>query len=126
MDNESEQVSDISSPHSKSGLYSLWLGVFSIVFCVIGQVLARVMYHKNAPDIYRTLQEPITLLGFMCGLLAVLIGRIAYYRNRKLGGDRDKKVAHIGTVLGILAFVPACLFVCGFVLLALATGSQIP
>lgn len=117
------EASQPSNPvPGKPGRYSLWLGVAGIVLCVIGQVLARVMYHKSAPDIYETLQLPITLLGFVCGLLAVLIGRITYYRDRKLGGVQDNKAVHLGTVLGILAFVPACLFVCGFLLLALATG----
>jgi hypothetical protein len=122
MNSEASQPSNPAP--GKPGRYSLWLGMVSIVLCVIGQVLARVMYDKSAPDIYRTLQLPITLLGFVCGLLAILIGRIAYHRNRKLGGDQDNKAAHLGTVLGVLAFVPACLFVCGFLLLALATGYQ--
>lgn len=94
----------------------------SIVFCIFGQVFAYVMYDKNAPDIYQVIAEPIFVFSLICGLLSILIGRIAHHQNTKLGEGRNDKAAQIGTILGILVFIPVCLSVCGYLLLALATG----
>lgn len=124
MNNETEQV--LNPVQSKYGRYSLWLGMAGIVLFVVGRVFAYAMYDKNTPDmlgsLMQTIEGPISALGLICGLLAIFAGRIAFRQNKKTGGNRKDKAAQAGTVLGILAFIPACLFICGYLLLALATG----
>jgi len=97
-----------------------------IILCVIGQVFARIMYDKDMPRIYRDLmqgiQEPIVFLGIICGLLAMLIGTLAYRRSRKSNGNRTDKAALAGIFLGILPLIPACLFICVTLLSGLANG----
>ena len=129
MDNESKQVSNPPSGHSTLGRYSLWLGVASIVLFVVGRMFIYGItgpIYRSLSDTYKDLVDMIETLAptlsLICGFFAILISRIAYHQNKKSGGNRNDKAAYIGIVLGFLAFVPACLFVCGFLLLALATG----
>lgn len=98
--------------------------MFSIVLCIFGRVFAYVMYDKNAPDIYRVIAGPTFVFSLICGLLAILAGRSVHRQNKKLGEDRKDKAAQTGIILGALAFIPVCLSICGFLLLALATGYQ--
>jgi len=122
--NEIEQVPNPPSLARRLSRQSLWLGVASIVLFALGRVLTYIMYSKSVPSIYRELanhvEAPVPFLSLICGLLAILMGRIAYRRNKELEGERKDKAAQIGIVLGILALIPACLFVCGMFLLGLA------
>lgn len=126
MNNESNQASDLPSPRGKAGLYSLLVGMAGIVLCVIGQVFARIMYDQDRPRIYRDLmqkvQEPMVFLGIICGLLAMLIGTIAFRRSGKSSRNRTDKAALAGIFLGILPLIPACLFICVTLLSGLANG----
>jgi len=129
MNNESKQVSNLPALHSKFGIYSFWLGVASIALFVVGRVFVYGItgpIYRNLSDTSKDLVDMIETLApalsLICGLLAILIGRIAQHQNKKSGGNQKDKAAQAGTVLGILAFIPACLFLCGFLLAALATG----
>lgn len=68
------------------------------------------------------IQEPISFLGIIGGLLAILMGRIAYRQNKKLNGSQKNTAARAGILLGILSLIPACLFICVMFLLGLANS----
>jgi hypothetical protein len=127
MDAGSKQVPNPHSTDNKLSRYSLWLGVAGIALFLIERVLSYFRYSGSVPIQYhRWLVDADAVLGSLsviCGLLAILMGRIAYRRNRVADGNQKNRAAQVGIVLGILLFIPVCLSICGYILLALATGT---